>query len=182
MSASAAALPMPVPAPVTTATFTAAMRSPLPAGKGRLCHCRFRRIGRRTMRTLLTCLLLAAVPAMAQAPAVKDAIPKTKACAECGVVRAVRSVTRETRTGPIEEARDAKPSGLVASIPLGGGKPEVGSSTKVGKDAVPTVTMWEVVVRLDDGRITILTLNEDPDLREGDKVRIDKGKPVRRTD
>jgi hypothetical protein len=60
----------------------------------------------------------------------------------------------------------------VASVPLGGGKPSVGSSSKYGKDVVTTSESWEVTVLLDDGRFRVLRLGEEPEVREGDKVRI----------
>jgi hypothetical protein len=78
---------------------------------------------------------------------------------------------------------ESQPSGLIASVPLGGGKPMVGSSSKYGKDAVKTSESWEVTVRLDDGRFRILRLGEEPEVREGDKVRIEpNGAIVLRTD
>jgi len=90
----------------------------------------------------------------------------------------MRAVVKESRV----PSDATKPSGLVATVPFGGGKPQIGSSTKVGRDVVESVTTWEVVVRLDDGRFSILTLDAVDDWREGDKVRIERGKLVRRTD
>jgi len=120
------------------------------------------------MKKLLVCMLLAVLPAWAAPP-----------CTDCGVVRSVRAISKEQReVSPVQET---KPSGLVISIPAGGGKAQVGSSTVVGKDVVPTIHTWEVVVKLDDGRFRIVTLDEPTDLRENDKVRFDKnGKLVRR--
>jgi hypothetical protein len=131
------------------------------------------------MRLVLACLLIVAAPAWAQAPAAPAAA--LKSCPDCGVVRSVRTVVKESKPAPTDSA---KPSGLVASVPLGpgAGKPTLGSSSHIGKDAVTTVTTWEVIVRLDDGRVSILTLDEAPDVREGDKVRIEKGQLVRRSD
>jgi hypothetical protein len=136
------------------------------------------------MRTLVACLLLAAVPAWGQAPAPSSSStvsPQAAKCPECGVVRSVRNVVKETRSPPVD---NAKPSGLVASIPLGsgGGKSSLGSSTQLGKDAVPTVSTWEVIVRYDDGRFTLITADDFPDVKEGDRVRVEKGQLVRRND
>jgi hypothetical protein len=132
-------------------------------------------------RSIVTILLLGAVlcaaPAWAQGPADAPA-PAQARCAECGVIRSVRSMSKES---PVA-VDSTKPSGLVASVPLGGGKPQIGSSTKVGRDAVESVTTWEVIVRMDDGRFTIITLDDQGDWREGDKVRVERGKLERRTD
>jgi hypothetical protein len=148
---------------------------------------------RSPMRTVLTCLLLLAVPAWAQAPAPKSVAPDKaavekamvpqKKCADCGVVTSVKVVKKEL---PPTDAADAKPSGLVASVPFGGGRPQVGSSSKrEGKDAPIVSETWEVTVRLDDGRYRLAFLNQrpDPELREGDKVRFDaNGRVALRTD
>jgi len=124
------------------------------------------------MRLILACVVMAIASAWAQAPAPspQGAVPDKGACPDCGVVRSVRNVKREIRP---DAATESKPSGLVAQIPLGGGKPKVGSSAKVGGDTVATAQTWEITVRLDDGRYRVITTDKDPDLREGDKVRIE---------
>ena len=127
------------------------------------------------MKAVLAIFLLATVPAFAQAPSSESV--KKGSCAECGVVRSVRAVTKETRP---PESQDNKPSGLVATVPLGGGKPQVGSSTKLGKDAPTVSTTWEVIVRLDDGRFRLFVLDEQPDVAQDDKVRIEEGRIVPR--
>jgi hypothetical protein len=137
------------------------------------------------MRNAFACLLIAAVPAWA-ADAPKTALPANAAaaCAECGVVRSVKSIRKEIKPGDTP-TNDAKPSGLVATIPLGkeGGKTRTGPSQRIGKDAVSSTETWEVVIRHDDGRMRLLTLQEDPGLREGDRVRIDaRGKIELRAD
>lgn len=126
------------------------------------------------MRESLAVLLLAALPAWAADPApdTKAASSALAACADCGVVRSVRSVKKEIKTDP---ESDARPSGLVATFPLGGGKPSAGSSAKVGKDKPAFSETWEIVVRLDDGRFRIVTVDEPPAVREGDQVRFDSG-------
>ena len=127
-------------------------------------------------------IAVAAAAAQAQAPKPaangKAAAPVNTMCGECGVVRSVRAIVKETPPPPIDQS---KPSGLVASVPFGGGKATIGGSQNIGKDAVASTTSWEVVVRLDDGRFRVLMLEEEPaELREGDKVRIDQGRPIRR--
>ena len=134
------------------------------------------------MRPLFALLLCAAVPAFAQAPAPPAPPPsKAAACAECGVVTSVRSVT--TQTAAPKSQTDSKPSGLMATVPLGGGgKAQVGSSTKLGFEATTQTTKWEVIVRMGDGRFRVLTLGEDPGVRKDDKVRVEEGRVVRRND
>jgi hypothetical protein len=134
-------------------------------------------IERSILKGALLAGVLCALPAWAQGPKEVPAPPQAK-CAECGVVRSVRSMSRES---PVT-SDSAKPSGLVATVPLGGGKPQIGSSTRVGRDAVESVTTWEVIVRMDDGRFTIVTLDDPGDWREGDKVRVERGKLERRRD
>ena len=149
--------------------------------------------GEKTMRTMAACLCitaLAALPSPAQnakpaatppAAGVNTAVPAAapSACPECGIVRSIRPVVKETKPLPGSEV---KPSGLVASIPLDGGKPQVKSSTKIGKDAVVSGTTWEVVVLLDDGRFRVVTTDERGDWKEGDRVRIDGGRLLSRID
>ncbi|HEY2629604.1 MAG TPA: hypothetical protein VGI57_10780, partial [Usitatibacter sp.] len=124
------------------------------------------------MRSWLTVLMVSAVPA-AWAQALPDPTkaprPAATSCADCGVITSVRSVTKKA---PPVVANESKPSGLVATIPLGGGSPQVGSSTKIGRD-VPSVTQsWEVVVRLDDGRYRVVVLDSQPDYAKGDRVKV----------
>jgi hypothetical protein len=126
------------------------------------------------MRSFLAASLLAlCVPglALAQAPA-KPPLPSKSACADCGVVRSIKKVTKEVKPGT---SNQAKPSGLVATVPLGktDEKPRIGSSSKVGKDVVTKTDTWQVTIQLDDGRFKVMTLDEDPNVREGEKVRVD---------
>jgi hypothetical protein len=130
------------------------------------------------MRGFVLCaaLLSAAVPAMA-------ADPNAATCAECAVVRSVKAITKELK--PPDAANDPRPSGLVATIPLDGGKTKshTGSSARIGKEAMTKSQTWEVVVRYDDGRFRVFRLEQQPDVKEGDRVRIDaNGKIAPRTD
>lgn len=123
------------------------------------------------MRTLLACLALASLPAWAQ-PAARSTPPAARApsaCADCGVVRSINRKEKQARPATDE----GKPSGLVASVPLGGGKVQVGPSQKIGKEAVVTEKTWDVVVQLDDGRFKLVTFDRMPDLQPGDRVRVE---------
>jgi len=124
------------------------------------------------MRALLATALLATASATAAPPDTKLPPPEAAGtCAECGVVRSVRMVTKELRADPAKS--DSRPSGLVASVPLGGGKMETGSSSKIGKDAPTTSDRWEIVIRLDDGRFRLLNVTQPPEVQVGDKVRVE---------
>ena len=133
------------------------------------------------MRHVIASLLIVAAPALAQAPSpnpqssvLKKPAPAAKDlklnCADCGEIRSVRKVTKEIKE---EGLAPQQPGGLVASIPLGSGKAQVGSSTKVGDEAVRTTTQWEVTLRYDDGRYRLLMLEKQPDFAEGSRVRVD---------
>jgi uncharacterized Zn finger protein len=131
------------------------------------------------MRIVLAVLLGLVTSAGAQVTPAP--VPAQAKCAECGVVRSVKAINKEEKPTP---ADSTKPSGLVATIPFGkdAGPPQLGSSSKIGRDKVKVNTRWEVVVRLDDGRFQVVMLDDEPDLREGDKVRVDEGKVARRED
>jgi len=92
---------------------------------------------------------------------------------EAAAAGPARNPSNEAPPGAVDEA---KPPGLVASIPLGGGKPQVGSATRVGSAAPAVTTTWEVIVRMDDGQFRVLALEAQPDFAKGDRVRIANGK------
>src|SRR5689334_11588417 len=100
---------------------------------GLTCHRARGPLGRCCgMRIPLAAALLATLPAWAADPAPSTAASSALTpCADCGVVRSVRYIKKEIVFDPEMEAR---PSGLVATFPLGGGKPQVGSSMKLGRD------------------------------------------------
>jgi hypothetical protein len=127
----------------------------------------------RDLSAFVLAMALAAGAAAQSSPQAPAAAP----CAECGVVRSVKRV--ESRP-PITAEERKSTAGLVASIPLGGGKPAVGSSTDVRSGQKPPTVRYEVVVRLDDGRFQVVMQDDAGGLREGDKVRVDRGKVVPR--
>ncbi len=106
----------------------------------------------------------------------QDEIRPEVTCAECGVIRSVKRIEIKPRI--TEQDREAN-QGLVANIPFGG-KPTIGSSTKLAREEKPPIIMYELVVRLDDGRFQVVTQEEVGDLHEGDKVKVDRGKVVLR--
>lgn len=146
------------------------------------------------MRTIgkvfLAAIFCAAGPSWAQPQAEPAPAPAAKPramCADCGVITSLRSISKQEVTSapavrnpsndaPPGAVDEAKAPGLVASIPLGGGKAKVGSVTKVGQDAPAVTKTWEVIVRMDDGQFRVLTLESQPDYAKGDRVRIVNGK------
>jgi hypothetical protein len=127
--------------------------------------------------------LLAALPAstaIAQdkppdSPVFKRSAPAD--CAGCGVVRSIKRL--EKAPGITAQERESS-AGFVAQVPIGGDKPVVGSATDAREQLKPPAVSYEVVVRLDDGRLQLVVQDDAASLREGDKVRIDRGKVVLR--
>jgi hypothetical protein len=119
---------------------------------------------------VLACLCLVVLPLHAQNAA--PVAPAAAACAQCGVIRSIQEKVKQERLTGDQVA--SKPSGLVATVPLGGGgKMQVGPSQKLGKEAVISEKSWDVVVRLDDGRVRVVSLDRQPEFQLGDRVRID---------
>ena len=124
------------------------------------------------MKSWAACVALAFFPAWAQSPAPSGNAPPARAlapCADCGIVRSVNMKERQDR--PVTS--EGKPSGLVATVPLGGGKVQVGPSQRLGADAVVTEKSWDVVLQLDDGKFRLVTLDRRPDVQQGDRVRVE---------
>jgi hypothetical protein len=115
---------------------------------------------------------VAAAQTPPKAPGVMDA-PSVFTCAECGVVRSVKRVEAPQRITSDERQSTA---GFGASVPLGGGKPVVGSTADTRDELKPPVVTYEIVVRLDDGRLQLVRQDDAGNIRKGDKVRIDRGK------
>jgi len=135
---------------------------------------------RSPTKILFAAVAAAAACAWAQAPSVPSPAPSAgAACADCGVVTSVRSVSKELRPSPADAGR---PSGFVTSVPLGGGKASTGSSASIGKEAPSVVSQWQVIVRLDDGRYRLVVLDSRPDVAEGDRVRVEGSRIVRPAD
>lgn len=115
-----------------------------------------------------------------------------ESCPTCGVVRSVKRV--DAPAGPSRAERAAATGsagmdtvgsltqpGLVASVPIqGDAGATVGSATELRRGEQPHAVSYEIVVRLDDGRFQLVRQDDADGLREGDKVRIDAGRVVRR--
>lgn len=131
------------------------------------------------MRILPPLLLAFASAAQAQAPMGAPRLPEAPpaaSCAECGVIVDIRRLEKETKPAPDRE----RPSGLVATIPLGSSNARVGSSVERDREERPPLATWQVTVKLDDGRFQIVRMDDADNLRKGDKVRIVEGRVVMR--
>jgi len=124
------------------------------------------------MKSWPACVALLVLPAWAQSPApsvTPSAVRTAAPCPDCGVVRSVTPKEKQDR--PV--TAEGKPSGLVATVPLGGGKVQVGPSQRLGGDTVVTEKSWDVVVQLDDGKFKLVSVDRRPDVDQGDRVRIE---------
>jgi len=122
--------------------------------------------------------LLALVAIAATAQAQTSVSPAAASCPDCGVIRSIKRV--ESGGKAAQQAERSGPSGLVANIPLDGGKPKVGSSTDLSREQRPAAVSYEVVVRLEDGRLRLVLQDDVGAMREGDKVRVEQGRVVMR--
>ena len=124
--------------------------------------------------TALSCCAAAQTPPAAPSPPVQSDVLRRQPCVECGEIRSIRRIERQQRP---PNATPERPSGLVASIPLDGSKPIVGSSTRVDRHVDPPLVTYEVIVKLDDGRVRVLMQDDEPEgFQKGDRVRIEDNK------
>ncbi len=97
-----------------------------------------------------------------------------QACTECGVIFEIKTITTERELARTLEER-APPTGPFINIPLTakpGAHPEVGviGSRQMRKELQEKE--YEVVVRFDDGRFTLIMLRDISNLQVGDRVRV----------
>lgn len=126
---------------------------------------------------LMIALVSAAVFATPVPAQDTEAVPGPNAgepCRECGVIYEIRSVTVEREAArTIEE--QAPQTGPFISIPLGrnpNATPEVGVvGSKEMRERLQE-TYYEVVVRFDDDRFTLLEVSDVSGFQEGDRVRV----------
>lgn len=124
----------------------------------------------------LALLALAVLATAAQAQS--SVSPAAAQCPDCGVIRSIKRVESGAKAAQVEERKG--PSGFVASIPLDGSKPKVGSSTELSREKQPVTVSYEVVVRLEDGRLRVVLQDDVGAMREGDKVKVEAGRVVLR--
>jgi len=124
----------------------------------------------------LALLAFAALAAAAQAQT--PVSPAAARCPDCGEIRSIKRVESGAKAAEAEERKG--PSGFVANIPFDGRKPKVGSSTELSREQRPATVTYEVVVRLEDGRLRLVLQDDVGGLREGDKVKVEQGRVVPR--
>ncbi len=124
----------------------------------------------------LALLAFAVLAAAAQAQTTLS--PAAAQCPDCGVIRSIKRVESGAKAAESQERKG--PSGFVASIPLDGSKPKVGSSTELSREQRPATVTYEVVVRLEDGRLRLVLQDDVGGMREGDKVKVEQGRVVPR--
>ena len=159
------------------------------------------------MKPLLTTLILAAVtgfgvPRAAAAdadsakpagtsnppPAVVSGVKLSSLCADCAVVSAQRSETREGEASAVGTVGGAVVGGLLGNQ-VGGGRGKtamtilgaVGGGV-AGREVEKNVKkheVWITTVTFKDGATRTFEAASNPGLRAGDVVRIENGAPVR---
>lgn len=102
--------------------------------------------------------------------------PAAAACPDCGVIRTIKRLESGDKAAILAERKG--PSGLVANIPLDGGKASVGSSTELSRENRPASVSYEVVVRMADGRLRLVVQDDIDGLKEGGKVKVERGRVV----
>ena len=124
-------------------------------------------------------LALAALLAFAAASQAQTSVsPAALQCPDCGVIRSIKRV--ESGEKAAQKAERANPSGLVANVPFDGSKPTIGSSTDLSREQRPATVSYEIVVRLEDGRLRLVLQDDVGAMREGDKVKVEQGRVVLR--
>ena len=96
-------------------------------------------------------------------------------CPECGMVHSIRRIEK-----PIAPERNLLPNNMTSS-PQGGG---MGNETQavplfsIGRSGAHRVqrepvtrSVWEMTVRYDNGQFGFVTLESEPDIKVGDRVR-----------
>lgn len=99
-------------------------------------------------------------------------------CRQCGTIFDIKPITTEREFARTFE-KEAPPAGPFLNIPLTknpGAQAEIGvyGSRKQRKQMVETE--YEVVVRYDDDRFTLLRVRDISNLRVGDRVRVNQNR------
>jgi len=129
-------------------------------------------------RSAVMMMLAACLAAGAALAEDEPAAPKPKQvilCPECGMIYNIRRIEK-----PIAPERDLMPN--IASTPQGGTMTSDtrtvplfslgrGGPQRVQRDPT-TRSVWEITVRYDSGQFGFLTVEAEPDLKVGDRVRM----------
>lgn len=102
-------------------------------------------------------------------------------CVDCGVVESVNATQVDADATGLGAAAGAVAGGLIGNQ-IGKGKGRTlatvigavggGVAGHYGEKKLRGSTVWEVVVKMDDGSSRTLVLEQDPGLKPGDKVKV----------
>ena len=123
---------------------------------------------------LVLASLLIATPVMGQYGMVDRDAASEETCRQCGTIFDIKAITTEREFARTLEEQ-APPAGPFLNIPLTrdpNARAEIGviGSRQMRKDLQETE--YEVVVRYDDDRFTILRVRDLSNMRVGDRVRV----------
>ena len=129
-------------------------------------------LSRFILVALLTALFV--TPVIGQQAGVAPDPSPDEACRQCGTIFEIKSITTERELARTLEGR-APPAGPFINIPLtgkSGARAEIGvtGSRQMRKELQQT--KYEVVVRYDDDRFTLIMVRDISNLRVGDRVRV----------
>ena len=122
--------------------------------------------------------LFIATPVTAQYGTVVPDTAREETCRQCGTIFEIKAITTERELARTLEEQ-APPAGPFLNIPLTrdpNARAEVGviGSRQMRKELQQTE--YEVVVRYDDDRFTILRVKDIANMRVGDRVRVNQNR------
>ncbi|MGD2139834.1 MAG: hypothetical protein PVH25_05525 [Burkholderiales bacterium] len=127
----------------------------------------------RLILVVLTSVLLATLANAQEAG--EPAQPQTgQSCRDCGVIYDIRTITSE-RAAAKTFVDETPPAGPYIRFPLSKSpdeKAEVGVYGNERQRAELERTTYEVVVRFDDGRYTLIEMDDASGFRIGERVRV----------
>jgi hypothetical protein len=118
--------------------------------------------------------ILPAAPAIAQEPDVPPQPTEGVSCEQCGVIYDIKTITTETDRGGTQE-QDEPPVGPFIKIPLTSNpnsQAEIGAYGNKEWRKQHEDTTYQVIVRFDDGRYTMIEAADASGLRLGQRVRV----------
>ena len=123
--------------------------------------------------------VLPIAPASAQEPDVPPQPAGGTACAQCGVIYDIKTITTESPGAKTQDPQQApeSPVGPFVKIPLTSNpnaQAEFGAYGSKEWRKQHEETTYQVIVRYDDGRYTMVETNDASGLRLGQRVRIDQ--------
>ena len=125
--------------------------------------------------------VLSVAPASGQEPDVPAQPTEGTACAQCGVIYDIKTITTESPGAKTQDPQQAaeSPVGPFIKIPLTSNpnaQAEIGAYGSKEWRKQHEETTYQVIVRYDDGRYTMVETNDASGLRLGQRVRIDQNR------